>query len=1117
MFSRLHLPAMTVVLLFSLASSSLFANVRDIELTPDQEAMLEQIDVELAVTAITLAQNLQSWRQDIEAVQREIQKIEQAADSPVEVDMQAVQRLATIADSLVELDKVVSRRLGSDTTLLEMLGQTEAAQDLQALVRSVQQHERNIINQKNEFEAEVAPYVRAVEDLIRQIELYLELIDQLRDPARLTREFLEDEIEARYFDKPYEVGDVKFTIKRDDFRRDRSLFSENANIAVLIQYQGFDVEVMATGIYFKYQKGQLPTPKFDKMNVEESALASLTNYGKKLLGDSLKGFDLPVTISEIQFLKPEETNGHGCGLKFRVDIQFLEMSSDFKASCPGVEIFSDGRIDLKGFGITLEKLKITCGWITFDGFGGEITKTDGDEFVVPNAIDFDGNPHTIQADWVAEAETWVCFSALPKEEFCLNVKVYHSLPPDPTSGITMVGDIEILQQPIARIVAKLTKDEISGRIDFPVPEDKLNLKALMELHSRFKIDSNGLTSKGMFKLLSAVEAQCDMVLNFDGSGHIYATQQTKIGGAFNVDASLFIQVKKAFQDFHFEANFDAEVDLKMVKTNASFYVLASTETKPGVVVQWSAMGCNGEFVADSLNDVTPQYIAQELEKDLPNMLDNVRKATVKWEREKRELAQKWVLHWDQTLRDQAAKAGLVPGSTGDPRLDNMLAEATSRLEKLRSQSPVPLPPGIDPDMFFGDGKKKKEKRPDPEKQKQEQLRQDFDTKVQQLVAAINQTRIDRTPPADVRTTEDHHTRRLNRELHVVFEQCVSGSSGDGHGAIGLIVRCSGFQVQINSRSGQSDRDRGSAVVTATISLENLVGESADRPTAKIEVEVFHDSSGMDAPTLVRHKLQELLERHLPEVELGGRRKIYEKQLAIENPTDEPLAVWVIAEHGRKGAVSPKWVWQPNLPGTADGHRFVIPAHTTSPVTLRYEQSDARPPREGPLKARRVRIWAESECGLTWPAYRSQDLWLVEENPSLLGERAYDAEETQTRVYRFEPKRGSRVFTERLLKFRNETAEPLSIKYRLRINVDGVPTWKTMRQITLAPGQSLAPTSDDGLRLRASQLQVSAAGTDLRFDKDNQQPLWLVQERNGARVYRAGKMGDFVYAFQLGDQ
>jgi hypothetical protein len=320
-------------------------------------------------------------------------------------------------------------------------------------------------------------------------------------------------------------------------------------------------------------------------------------------------------------------------------------------------------------------------------------------------------------------------------------------------------------------------------------------------------------------------------------------------------------------------------------------------------------------------------------------------------------------------------------------------------------------------------------------------------------------------------------------------------------------------VHINSRSGKSDRDYDSAVVAATISLRDLVGDS-QQPTARIDVEDFSDSSGMNAPTLVRHKLQDLIELYLPDVEIEGRKKMVEKRFAIDNPHDEPLKVWIQLQNRQVRDRAYRWKWEPGQPGTEEAYQFLIPAKTPSPVTLRYEDSRSESSAIGPLHGSRVRIWAESESGLGWTEHRHRDLWLVEENFALGGERAYDAEEMEMHVYRIPSKTGPRVFTERLLAFRNDTSEQLRINFRYLNATRGVQTWRSQSEILLQPGQSTTPRNEEGLRIRASQVQVRAIGESLHFGQDRAKPRWLIDEINGLRVYRAEKIGDFIYSFKM---
>ena len=100
----------------------------------------------------------------------------------------------------------------------------------------------------------------------------LDTFQELRDPAQFMNRFLEEELRKQYFDKPYPVGDVTFTIVAASVTGTKSVFSPEANLGVRLEYQK-GVSLSATGLYFEYAPGQpLPVPKLDRMQVNDSEL-----------------------------------------------------------------------------------------------------------------------------------------------------------------------------------------------------------------------------------------------------------------------------------------------------------------------------------------------------------------------------------------------------------------------------------------------------------------------------------------------------------------------------------------------------------------------------------------------------------------------------------------------------------------------------------------------------------------------------------------------------------------------------------------------------------------------------------------------------------------------------
>ena len=82
--------------------------------------------------------------------------------------------------------------------------------------------------------------------------------------------------------------------------------------------------------------------------------------------------------------------------------------------------------------------------------------------------------------------------------------------------------------------------------------------------------------------------------------------------------------------------------------------------------------------------------------------------------------------------------------------------------------------------------------------------------------------------------------------------------------------------------------------------------------------------------------------------------------------------------------------------------FTIPGPcTVEPIVLTLDESNRADDLGGtarPVQGSRARIWVESTSGERWNDGRMEDLWIVDTNPSLGGDRAYEADEIDTFVY-----------------------------------------------------------------------------------------------------------------------
>ena len=106
-----------------------------------------------------------------------------------------------------------------------------------------------------------------------------------------------------------------------------------------------------------------------------------------------------------------------------------------------------------------------------------------------------------------------------------------------------------------------------------------------------------------------------------------------------------------------------------------------------------------------------------------------------------------------------------------------------------------------------------------------------------------------------------------------------------------------------------------------------------------------------------------------------------------------------------------------------------------------------------------------------------------------------------------------MFTEKLLRFRNSTAEKLSLDISYFGNVEGKSQWKKLK-VLIEPKAQLVVMDPDGLRVAASQITFAATGKDVYFGAHATHALWLVEENSQhQRTYKAEKMEEFVEEFR----
>ncbi len=373
-------------------------------------------------------------------------------------------------------------------------------------------------------------------------------------------------------------------------------------------------------------------------------------------------------------------------------------------------------------------------------------------------------------------------------------------------------------------------------------------------------------------------------------------------------------------------------------------------------------------------------------------------------------------------------------------------------------------------------------------------------RLDKMAASLEEVNVEKKTDTGDRRSSGRRASKVS-ELRFRFVRCVSGTINDGKDGMLLFpLQISGFSSEISPGS-KPKRNSGSAHVKVRVIFKGLIGEKT--PKAEIDLPPFKHGSSFPAADLVRDEIQKRIERFLPEVEITGRQRRREKYLKIVNKTEEPLRVFV---HRRTQQFDEEkgyqWMWLPSGPGERPAVLTVAAGKSEMLMTVENEQ---------PTTAQRVRIWAETESGQRLDRHQDEDLWMVKKNPDFEDSRVYYSEKIATHTHTFEAPEGPQVFTERVLRMKNEAPAELSVTLDYRTTEGGQVAWRKAR-FDIRPNASVEPRDHLGMRIRASRIRFSARSENRRYETHQDSDLWLVEEANGRRAYQADEIGEFEYLF-----
>lgn len=248
----------------------------------------------------------------------------------------------------------------------------------------------------------------------------------------------------------------------------------------------------------------------------------------------------------------------------------------------------------------------------------------------------------------------------------------------------------------------------------------------------------------------------------------------------------------------------------------------------------------------------------------------------------------------------------------------------------------------------------------------------------------------------------------------------------------------------------------------------------------------------------------------------------EKRLKVRNATHEPVIVWVQV-YGKGGAdpaapaasaasgsgaasAGKGWRWEPGPDRPLALAYLIDPGGQPALIGLGGDKTQA-------VRGVKAHVWAESESGMRWDAHRRDDLWLVSVD-SGSGKREYKAQDIEDFVHTLEPPAAMRRFAERLIGFRNETNEPLTVTLEYRSERQGEARWRKFpSEIVVPPGEDVWPRGEHNWRIRASRIRVSALGQTRKYEIKAPNSVWAVENSGSGRSYLASRIGTYLHVFK----
>lgn len=1100
----------------------------------DQQALLGRLSPEAAAGIAKLATEAGKVRAEITALANELKEQRDGL----------LTYLAEIRDGKSRSEKLrgfVLQWVETTPPVREFLGVKEdlvrKAQEVEARLKKVQEDvERLKMAAKEELRQAEAELRRELLAFVQPLQPYLDLLEKARNPAQYARDFLENQIRQTYLNRPFTFGEIKFTIVPQDFKA--PLFSADAKLALMLDYPAAGVQLKAAGLYFKYKAGAAPEPVLDKVKIDTNALDVLKGKALKSLGDVLPAdIGLPIQVKEPSFHGFDDPDPKKRGsLSLKVQLGFgdlLGAAGDSVKAEAKVAIHLDGKVELDGSlkGESRQQVPIGQGLI-LDGYSLEVKPKDPKEAVTIG--------------------TWIATAAGGRESLALDVKVSFGFPIT-RSGVKFAGKMLFARNvTVGEVNGLISKEKIAGELLMPGKDSPLP-KNLFEAGFKFELNPKGFLAKGMASLFSLTRTQMELDLRFNGHGSLKARESLKILGQ-SVNSTLDVSFEPGFKNLKLLATLSVDIDVQIRKLNAVVEIDAARDRRPMVKVDAQAVGVTVHLEMNDLSEL-PILLPRAFLEKLGDILDNFADALADLEKVSSRALAKAEEKYRKDLSAAFARVGLDRLSTGNKELDARLGElskggknvvawgvrsrerAGKWLTEMRQNPGGTLVGAVESlgrdlsnlenaigNIFDPSRRRREQERRDrvrAERAKAEQRLRDqqarekeVDAQLARLVAAINGGQ------ADITVDPEQHVAvggkaapvaslRIRCENAVADAPLTAGVEPKDlkDGVLVLLFTARGYRVTPGTRVSAS------SVNSAVIRFLGMTDDKK-RTLARIEVPEFKHGSGLPARPMLRSRLADLVEKLVPACDIEGRH--YEKLIALENKTDEPLRVWVQPQTRLVEGVKAEWAWLPGDPKrSSQAASWLLKPGENKLLRWNEQEGSVVPPSVSLgeiVRGARVRLWAESESGRTWTRYHDKDLWLVPEDDGD-GRRHYEADKIDTYHYGLSSSDGPRLFKERQVKVKNATPWPVLVSASATsARPGGGEATHNVDKVEVAPGKTLTLRREDGWVLRGHDVRVWAS--DL---KDERLRWWVHRTRarpqTDAHGYKAKDLGTGLWVLE----